>query len=275
MMTILSFMEKIYSDTKTLSMIYIIGSILLFIFIVLLIISLRKPEKKPTKIIEEPDINNDENKEEIKTETITEQKEEIISKSETEIIPEAEENKVLENILNVEESKEENKLEEKEEEQKEDKTYNISTEIPSIDEYVDNIVNKTYEKNEQFSSVYVNTDTIKLEKVLDKLNVDDDIKEAIVPDEEKIKKEEKEELSDKTIEEKTETNKIDDLKNKLEEQKINNSNKLDNLKKALENNKTNVNNKQDDLKNKLDALKNNNTNKLDDLKSKLDNLKNQ
>ena len=36
MMTLLSFMEKIYSDTKTLSMIYIIGSILLLTSLVIL-----------------------------------------------------------------------------------------------------------------------------------------------------------------------------------------------------------------------------------------------
>ena len=56
MNTILSFMDKLYSDTKTLSIVYVVGAVLLFIFIVMLIISLRKPKDEP-KIIEEPKID--------------------------------------------------------------------------------------------------------------------------------------------------------------------------------------------------------------------------
>lgn len=274
MMTLLSFMEKIYSDTKTLSMIYIIGSILLFIFIVLLIFSLRKPANKTTKIIEEPNINNNEAQEELKEEgnnATDEPKEEIIEENKELEIKKEKSN--LENILNVTEQKEVPKVEEEvkaqpevKEEPKEE-INNISSEIPSIDDYVDNIVNKTYEKNEQFSSVYVNTGTIKLEKVLDKLNVDEDIKEEIIPEEEKL------EESVKEID-----NKLDALKTALEEKKQEENNsldKLESLKKSLEEKRNNINNKQDDLKNKLEALKNTNSNKLDDLKNKLDNLKNQ
>lgn len=290
MMTLLSFMEKIYSDTKTLSMIYIIGSILLFIFIILLIFSLRKPAKKTTNIIEEPNIDNNDTKvEEIKEETKTEEEvEEVkteIKEENKEGIKEVKEKSSLEDILNVvekqDEPKEEEIVEEKKEEIVEEKPSNISAEIPSIDDYVDNIVNKTYEKNEQFSSVYVNTGTIKLEKVLDKLNVDDDIKEEIVPENEKAEKDVEEPTTEIIEEVKKETvveNKLDNLKAALEEKKEQENNtldKLENLKKSLEEKRNNVSDKQVDLKNKLNALKNNNTNKLDDLKSKLDNLKNQ
>ena len=250
MMTLLSFMEKIYSDTKTLSMIYIIGSILLFIFIVLLIFSLRKPANKTTKIIEEPNINNNEAQEELKEEgnnATDEPKEEIIEENKELEIKKEKSN--LENILNVTEQKEVPKVQEevkaqpKVKEEPKEEINNISSEIPSIDDYVDNIVNKTYEKNEQFSSVYVNTGTIKLEKVLDKLNVDEDIKEEIIPEEEKI------EESVKEID-----NKLDTLKTALEEKKQEENNsldKLESLKKSLEEKRNNVNNKQDDLKNKL------------------------
>jgi len=275
MITLLSFMDKIYSDTKTLSMIYIIGSILLFIFIILLIFSLRKPDKKSTKIIEEPNIDKKEEAVEKEKEEIKEQKEEIQAEPE---------NNKLESILNISEKQE---IKEEKIEQKEEKIENISAEIPSIDDYVDNIVNKTYEKNDQFSSVYVDTSTIKLEKVLDKLNVDDDIKEAIVPEDEKTqnKEEIKKVPSDYKLDalkgsleaKKDNINKLEELKKSLEEKKVNNNlDKLENLKKSQEEKKKSVNNKHDDLKSKLDAIKkNNNTNKLDDLKNKLDNLKNQ
>lgn len=268
MVTLLNFMEKLYSDTKALSIVYIVGSILLFIFIVMLIISLRKPNKKETKIIEEPNIENNEKK---NLETIEENKinettenanEEILIKHEN---IEEETNNKENNIIS--ELKEDNNKKEtsinKEDTKKVVEPVNtISSEIPNIDDYVDNIVSKTYEKNEQFSSVYVNTDTIKLEKVLDNLNVDKSIKEEIVPESEKVEKNEL--ISEPIIENKEET-----------KEEVNNIDKLENLKKSLEEKRANINDKQNDLKNKLDALKNNNTNKLDDLKSKLDNLKSQ
>ena len=279
MITLLSFaefMEKIYSDTKTLSIIYIVGSILLFIFIVLLIISLRKPEKKSTKIIEEPFIDNNETKVE-----------------ETIVINE------VSNISSEDVKLEQDNIQEKDTEKEEENTEtvnvpndniiinnddgivkettetvtNVSSEIPDIDDYVDSIVNKTYEKNEQFSSVYVDTSTIKLEKVLDKLNVDDDIKEEIVPENEKVvKKDVVEEITEEQVIE-TE-NKLDNLNSVLEEKQINNLDKLENLKRSLEEKRNSVNDKQDELKNKLAALKKD-TNKLDELKNKLDSLKNQ
>ena len=55
-------LEKLYTDTKLLTIVYIIGSVLLFIFIILLIISV-KSEDKIEVIIEEPkDDTNKENK---------------------------------------------------------------------------------------------------------------------------------------------------------------------------------------------------------------------
>ena len=73
MNTVLSFMDKLYSDSKTLSIVYVVGAILLFVFIILLMVSLRKSDKKETtKIIEEPKI--DEPKEKIE-ETKVESKE--------------------------------------------------------------------------------------------------------------------------------------------------------------------------------------------------------
>ena len=134
---------------------------------------------------------------------------------------------------------------------------------PDVDEYVDKIINKTYEKQEQFSSVYV-TSTVNLEKVLDKMNVDDDIKEAIVPEEEKTIKEE---IKEATI--------VDEpVENEMKEPVLNN---LDILKNKMEEKKKEMSNKQDDLKSKLDALKKEKEEKtnLDDLKNKLDALKNE
>ena len=59
MNTVLSFMDKLYSDSKTLSIVYVIGAVLLFIFIILLMVSLRKTDKKEQpKIIEEPKIDD-------------------------------------------------------------------------------------------------------------------------------------------------------------------------------------------------------------------------
>ena len=148
----------------------------------------------------------------------------------------------------------------------------LASSIPDVDSYVDNIVKKTYEKNEQFSSVYVgdNTSTVKLDKVLDKLNIDEDIKKEIVPEEEKSTpkeeiKEEKETIENiDRVEEQDEIKSLDSLKETLEEQKeevkestsVESTNSsLDNLKAALEEKKKEMDLKQDDLKNKLDMLK--------------------
>ena len=55
----LNFMDKIYGDSNTLSIIYVVGSVLLFIFIVLLIFSLRKSDKtNEPKILEEEKYKN-------------------------------------------------------------------------------------------------------------------------------------------------------------------------------------------------------------------------
>ena len=253
MNTILSFMDKLYSDSKTLSIVYIVGAVLLFVFIIMLIISLRKPKDEP-KIIEEPKIDdNQTNKQEIKetiefteqetieNEIIEENKEELKELSEqsifekTVIIPldELNKNETIEKALNVAEEKNE---EAKEAEEEKVDIPKISSEIPNIDEFVDNVVKKTYEKNEQFSSVFVGneTSTIKLDKVMESLNVDEKVLENIVPEEEKTPiKESKIEENEEKLEETIETTK---------------NNSLDALKKALDEKKQEISLKQDDLK---------------------------
>ena len=262
MNTILSFMDKLYSDSKTLSIVYIIGSVLLFIFIIMLIISLRKP-KEETNIIDEPKIDDENKVDEEKTEDkviekeeeteITEEKEELKELSEqsifekTVIIPLDELNKQenLEKALDVVEEKSFKKEVEKEEEKVD--IQNISSEIPDVDSFVDNVVKKTYEKNEQFSSVFVGneTSTIKLDKVMENLNVDENVLENIVPEEEKT--EIKDELEVKEVKE--------TIVEEVKEPETNN--KLDALKKALDDKKQEINLKQDDLKAKLESLKQN------------------
>ena len=145
MNTVLSFMDKIYGDSSTLSMIYIVGSILLFIFIILLIFSLRKPsENNKEKIIEEPNINPKEENE-VKIESPNVEEKPVEDKEQV--------NPIVESINKPDEQKQENlssildKAEEKKEEIKEDEVDNqelpkLSTEIPNIDDYVD-IINLT------------------------------------------------------------------------------------------------------------------------------------
>lgn len=293
----LNFMDKIYSDDKTMTMIYIIGAVLLFIFIVLLIFSLRKPSKKDIKVMDVPKDDTLKDKVEEKgnekvevVDTNTDTKEEVITKEEnttlnekanieepkekdknifekTTIIPldnikpnenelSKEENieKALDNVNNIEQIKP------KVEETKEEINDNISTEIPNVDEFVDNVVKKTYEKNEQFSSVYVgdNTSTMKLDKIMDNVNLDKDVKKEITGVEDdtelpnlKDKINEMKEEKELGIEETTASDLVvDEIPNKL-----------DNLKEALEEKKqeevkteTTAINKED-LLNKLNALK--------------------
>ncbi len=302
----LNFMDKIYSDDKAMTMVYIVGSVLLFIFIVLLIFSLRKPSKKDNvNIIDEPkDNTKDEVKEDTK-EDITnkedEKKEETIEKTEnvveevkkdetsrldnnvvetenvaednkdtnifekTTIIP-LENVKVNENELSKEENIEkaldnvskEHKITPEINEKIDDSK--ISTDIPNVDEFVDNVVKKTYEKNEQFSSVYVgdNTSTMKLDKVMDQVNMDKDVKKEItgvdntLDDNERIKEEEssldiKEESASDLVKDEI-PSKLDNLKEALEERKE------DEVKKEEVKEETTAINKED-LLNKLNALK--------------------
>lgn len=302
----LNFMDKIYSDDKAMTMVYIVGSVLLFIFIVLLIFSLRKPSKKDNvNIIAEPkDNTKDEVKEDTKEDIINkedEKKEETIEKTEnvveevkkdetsnldnnvvetenvsednkdtnifekTTIIP-LENVKVNENELSKEENIEkaldnaskEHKITPEINEKIDDSK--ISTDIPNVDEFVDNVVKKTYEKNEQFSSVYVgdNTSTMKLDKVMDQVNMDKDVKKEItgvdnvLDDNEKIKEEEssldiKEESASDLVKDEI-PSKLDNLKEALEERKE------DELKKEEAKEETTAINKED-LLNKLNALK--------------------
>lgn len=302
----LNFMDKIYSDDKAMTMVYIVGSVLLFIFIVLLIFSLRKPSKKDNvNIIDEPkDNTKDEVKEDTKEDIINkedEKQEETIEKTEnvaeevkkdetskldnnvvetenvaednkdtnifekTTIIP-LENVKVNENELSKEENIEkaldnaskEHKITPEINEKIDDSK--ISTDIPNVDEFVDNVVKKTYEKNEQFSSVYVgdNTSTMKLDKVMDQVNMDKDVKKEItgvdntLDDNERIKEEEssldiKEESASDLVKDEI-PSKLDNLKEALEERKE------DELKKEEVKEETTAINKED-LLNKLNALK--------------------
>ena len=287
----LNFMDKIYSDDKAMTMVYIVGSVLLFIFIVLLIFSLRKPSKKDNvNIIDEPkDNTKDEAKEETieKTENVVEKvKKDETSKLDNNVVETenvAEDNKdtnifekttiiPLENVkVNENElSKEENIEKALDNASKEHKITpeinekiddsKISTDIPNVDEFVDNVVKKTYEKNEQFSSVYVgdNTSTMKLDKVMDQVNMDKDVKKEItgvdnvLDDNEKIKEEEssldiKEESASDLVKDEI-PSKLDNLKEALEERKENE------LKKEELKEETTAINKED-LLNKLNALK--------------------
>lgn len=286
---ILNFMDKIYGDSKTLSIIYVVGAVLLFIFIILLIISLRKPDKKEkTKIIEEPKIEDDKTNanslsdvniltsetekplEENKVDNVNEKddiKEESISSQnifeKTTIIPINKDNLEIDKTYNKEENIEkaldnaENMSVPKEEKKEEIDVSKLSSEIPSVDDFVDDVVKKTYEKNEQFSSVYVdNTDTVKLDKVMEDLNVDKDVKENLAPTEVKEEVELPKETEEK-VEEKTTT-----PDNKLEEvveKKPNNTSNLDELKAKLNNlsgktNPTGAVNKEE-LLSKLNSLK--------------------
>lgn len=298
MNTILSFMDKLYSDSKTLSIVYMVGAILLFIFILLLMFSLRKNDKKDkTIILEEPSI------EEVKTESVVETKpEEPIEEETVKEIPKEETNTIdqsifektkiipLDELKKAEDKKEDlgtvlnnvdnYKKPEELEEEKADPAEKISSEIPSIDEFVDNVVKKTYEKNEQFSSVYVenNTSAIKLDKVMENLNVDEAVKESIIPDEEKTEEKvvEEPEITVPIAETVDENVTVQEEKDEAIQEDTNNS--LDNLKKALEEKKKEVNLKQDELKAKLEGLKQpkittDETVKAEELLNKLNDLK--
>lgn len=285
----LNFMDKIYSDTKTLKMVYIIGAVLLFIFIILLIFSLRKNDDKKDdkKIVKIDDEKHDDKKDETEDSNIVNEKNNSVldqSDKKNEKVDEVEESKEtekkeedsnifekttiipLENVVNDKQelSKEENiskALDNVEsmkaldtEEKKDDTDYkSLSDQIPDVDDFVNDVVKKTYEKNEQFSSVYVgdNTSTMKLDKVMDQVNLDNDVKKELtgVSDTSDEKKIEEKELS---LEDNTST------ASELVNDEI--PTKLNNLKEALEEKKkdekveTTAINKED-LLNKLNALK--------------------
>lgn len=250
--TIKKIMDTIYASNEALIVIYVTGAILLLIFIALLIVSLRKPkiskkENKKVKTVEDESKENavqttvSELAEENKTDSVIETnnntsdiKEEISNIPDVNIKIEKDENPVSKALNNIENQNNE----EKKEEIKIVEENKLSSEIPNVDEFVNDVVKKTYEKNEQFSSVY-NTSSVKLDKVLDKLNVDENVKESII--------------------QKEETNL--NTETKKEDITTNNINSLDLLKQQLEEkNKTvdvreEVANKQDDLKEKLANLK--------------------
>lgn len=317
MNTVLSFMDKLYSDSKTLSIVYVIGAVLLFIFIILLMVSLRKTDKKEqTKIIEEPKIDEepkevlveDKKEEAILKEELAQEKEEVVEEvkeepleqsifekttiiplSELEEQPSREEN-IAQALENVEKQEQ---VEEIKNEEPVEETSNLSKDIPNVDAYVESIMKKAYEKNEQFSSVFVgnNTSTIKLDKVMENLNVDEEVKDNIVPEEEKsvetknvevqsVINEETSAVNEASNEEEIELPKVEE---KIEtpqvvEKKLENTVSLDGLKKALEEKQKEVTIKQDDLKAKLEGLKqtqpkSNETIKAEDLLNKLNSMK--
>ena len=276
---ILNYMDKIYGDTKMLTIVYVVGAGLLFVFIILLIISIRKPDKK--KSVDIIDVDNETKKEkvedkneEVEEKVITEDTNNSDIKHEdsifekTTIIPlddintdpksDSSENDVEKALDNADNMKI------VEEEKEEVNNAKLSSEIPDVDDFVDNVVTKTYEKNDQFSSVYVENkkdDTMKLDKIMDNVDVDESVKSNLVEDD-SIEEEE----MDETIEEENyedregsgvdlieDTNpKLDDLKKALEAKKdvVNSEDSKDvNEKKAIST---------DDLKNKLNALKKDN-----------------
>lgn len=334
----MEFLDKIYSNEKLFAMVYIVGAILLLIFIIMLVLSLKKPKTKKlnSKILEEKSKKQEEIVEPITPPVEVETKtEEPVPVQETnEIKPEeTKENIVVEENTKVEETKvEEPKVETTEnipevkettepensiskaldnvenkdimnlEPETVEPKVSLSSEIPDVDEYVDKVVKKTYEKNEQFSSVFVgdNTSTIKLDKVLDDLNVDEDIKVDIVPEEEKtvvpdettelpiLIQEQNEDLvkETKTLEidpdilEGRETNQeVEVVEEKVEEPEVKTQDtlsNLDDLKKAMEMKKNSVSSKQDELKAKLAGLKpekKDDVMKAEDLLNKLNSMK--
>lgn len=259
--TILNFMDAIYSDSKALTIVYVIGAILLLIFIILLIVSLKKPSNAAKKEIKKETTaeKTEEVKTEIKEETVEKHVETIPEKEEVKTdeisnIPNTEPTVNNENAVAVALNNVENKMIEPEEtaEEKIDESA-LSADIPNVDDFVDNVVKKTYEKNGQFSSVYVgNTTSIKLDKVLDNLNVDENVKEAIVPADEKSSGE-----SETNI---TPEENVQESENKMEEthqSETNTVSSLDKLKQSLEEKKKETNEtvvNADDLKAKLAGL---------------------
>ena len=280
----LNFMEKIYSDTDTLSIVYIVGAVLLFIFIVLLIFSLRKSYDEGNK--EDKDVKKDDSikenkKEEIIVEDKNEEKidetinEKDFEKADKTIDDNNEEEKVdeqsifekttiipLDDVSKDEESKNDNvkealdKVEDNKSIEKKENTLDesIVNDIPDVDEFVDSVVKKTYERSDQFSSVYVdnNENTIELNKVMDNVNVEDNVKKELLDESDTNKDDEY------VVEEETATKEEND-------KPLN----LDNLKKALNGDKVDVNLKQDELKNKLDNLKKDTKTSKEELLSKL------
>lgn len=260
--TILNFMDMIYGNGKTLTIIYVVGAVLLLVFIVMLIISL----KKPKKIIKKEELKSENNNTEVQTNDISIEtqkeennekvKEEMNASPNVDIKISKDENPIeqaLENIENKELSQEEpkeQKTEEKVDEQK------LSSDIPNVDDFVDNVVKKTYEKNEQFSSVY-NTTTVKLDSVLDKMNVDENVKEVLVESEQPKTEENVQEID-------TKEDKVNETDIEIKENSVlveNDSNKpinsLDLLKQSLDEKKKETNEttiKQEELKEKLANL---------------------
>ena len=273
--TILNFMDKIYGDSTALITLYVVGAILLLVFIVLLIISLKKPSKIEKKEKETKNEKINDTTVETVDKSIEEEKQTVeitdaVLKEEISNIPNVDNtnnqesvvSQALNNVDKVEltPSNEETAKEETVDESK------LSAEIPNVDDYVDDVVKKTYEKNEQFSSVYVgNTTSIKLDKVMDDLNVDKDVKEALVEnnkdDIQNNNSDANAEVGENVVVKDVEEIKIEPPiteENKeivVSEESTSSLSSLDALKSKLEEKQKETVIKQDDLKEKLANLK--------------------
>ena len=205
MNTILGLIDKIYSDTKMLSIYYIIGAILLLLFILLLIISLKKDDVRSINIIDdEKNDNNDELEEdtvlgneekdsykqtaENNLDSINSYDESIFEKTTVIPVDEINDEETKENIQTTELSN----------------TTDISSNMPDIDEYVENAIKETYEQNDKENDYKENED---LNQIMEDLNVDKLVKDNIILDDELKKHDEKTTIS------------LDDLKAKLDKLK--------------------------------------------------------
>ena len=262
MNTVLNFMEKFYSDVTTLYIVYIVGAVLLLIFIIMLIVSLRSSSNKvevKKETIEENkndiDINKEaiEDKKDVDTnievnedKTVVEEKEEIDNQNifeKTTVIP-LNEIKPEDLSLNKEETIEKaldnaSNMEYKEPTNEESKESMVA-EIPDVDDFVNDVIKKTYEKTEQFSSVYVDNE-----------NKNDDSNNENMPLGETVEDSNNNEVS----ENKDDNYVIDDNSKKEDPKEQNSIINLNDLKNALNEEKTDVSIKQDDLKQKLDSIK--------------------
>ena len=155
---------------------------------------------------------------EIKPEDLSLNKEETIEKA-------------LDNVSNMEYKEPTN------EEPKE----SIVAEIPDVDDFVNDVIKKTYEKTEQFSSVYVDNE----KKNDDSNNENMSLGETV----------ENNDNNEIVLENKEDNNIINDNNIKEDKKEQNSIINLNDLKNALNEEKTDVSIKQDDLKQKLDSIK--------------------
>ena len=172
---VLNILDSLYGNSRVLSIVYIVGAILLFIFIFMLIATLRKTDNNETKIIEE---TNDIDK---KEENITEnnniepvnpfEEKNMYKMSEEKDEEDINEQSIFEKttIIPLDEIETEDN-EKYEVESKEDFINSLSNldseedttkEIPNGDNNIEASDKKTFESNAQFSSVFLNKEDTK------------------------------------------------------------------------------------------------------------------